>query len=315
MVMLTKNTSITFALVLSFLSVFSGALFGAEKLSVVATTTTLASIAKEVAGDKIRIEAIASPKQNIHHYAPTPKDVFRVKRADVFIHEGLDLEAWRQPLLDAAGNPRFLGEGKDSIDVSRGISLLEIPTTLSRAEGDIHAFGNPHYTGDPENAKIIALNIAEGLANVDPENAAFFQKNASDFNERLDVKIKDWKARMAGFQGVPVVTYHRSWSYFVNRFGLSVIGEVEPKPGIPPTAKHLAALIQQIKDKKARVIIKEYFEENRTPKKIAEETGIRIVNLSQAVGEPENAKDYLSLMEQDISLLEEALGGQKGRAS
>ena len=313
--MLTKKTGFVFALVLSLSLAFSAALFGAEKLSVVATTTTLASIAREVAGDKVRLQAIASPKQNIHHYAPTPKDVFRVKRADVFIHEGLDLEAWRQPLLDAAGNRKFLGGGKHSIDVSRGISLLEIPTTLSRSEGDIHAFGNPHYIGDPENAKIIASNIAEGLANVDTDNAAFYRKNAASFNERLDKKIKDWEARMAGFQEAPVVTYHRSWSYFVKRFDLSVIGEVEPKPGIPPTAKHLAALIRQIKDKNAKVIIKEYFEENRTPKKISEETGIRIVSLSQAVGEPENAKDYLSLMEQNISLLEEALGAQKSRAS
>lgn len=313
--MLTKKIGLIFAVALSFSSIFSGVLFGAEKLNVVATTTTLAGIAKEVAQDKIRLQAIASPKQNIHHYAPTPKDVFRVKRADVFIHEGLDLEAWRQPLLDAAGNRKFLGEGKHSIDVSRGISLLEIPTTLSRAEGDIHAFGNPHYIGDPENAKIIALNIAEGLASVDPEKADFYRKNAVSFNERLDAKIKDWEARMTGFQGAPVVTYHRSWSYFVKRFGLSVIGEVEPKPGIPPTAKHLAGLIRQIKDKGAKVVIKEYFEENRTPKKISDETGARIINLSQAVGEPENAKDYLSLMEQNISLLEEALGGQKGRAS
>lgn len=311
--MFIKKTSIALALI--FLPLFSGSLFGAEKLNVVATTTTLASIAGEVAQEKIRLQAIASPKQNIHHYAPTPKDVLRVKRADVFIHEGLDLEAWRQPLLDAAGNPRFLGEGKYSIDVSRGIPLLEIPTTLSRAEGDIHAFGNPHYIGDPGNARIIALNIAEGLANVDPENAAFYRKNAASFNERLDKKIKDWEARMAAFQGAPVVTYHRSWSYFVKRFGLDVIGEVEPKPGIPPTAKHLAALIQQIKDKSAKVIIKEYFEENRTPKKIAEETGIWVVNLSQAVGIPQNAKDYFSLMEQNISLLEEALGAQKGRAA
>lgn len=311
--MFIKKTSIVLAL--SFLPLFSGSLFAADKLNAVATTTTLASIAEEVAQDKIRFQAIASPKQNIHHYAPTPKDVLRVKRADVFIHEGLDLEAWRQPLLEAAGNPRFLGDGKYSIDVSRGISLLEIPTTLSRAEGDIHVFGNPHYIGDPENAKIIASNIAEGLANMDPENSDFYRKNSASFNERLDKKIKDWEARMAGFQGVPIVTYHRSWSYFVKRFGLSVIGEVEPQPGIPPTAKHLAVLIQQIKDKNTKVILKEYFEEHRTPKKIAEETGIRVVNLSQAVGVPENAKDYLSLMDQNISLLEEALGSQKGRTS
>ncbi|MDD5217472.1 MAG: metal ABC transporter substrate-binding protein [Candidatus Omnitrophica bacterium] len=288
-------------------------LYAAGRMNVVATTTTLASIASEIAGDKIAISAIASPKQNIHFYAPTPKDVLRVKKADVFIHQGLDLEAWRQPLLDAAGNLRFLGEGKYSIDVSKGISLLEIPTTLSRAEGDIHIYGNPHYIGDPENAEIVASNIAEGLAAVEPENAAFFRKNAEEFNKRLDAKIKDWEARMAKFQGAPIVTYHRSWSYFVKRFGLTVVGEIEPKPGIPPTAKHIGELIGQIKGENAKVIIKEYFEENRTPKKIAAETGIRIVNLSQTVGGPEAAKDYVSLMEQNISLLEDALSGQKGQ--
>jgi ABC-type Zn uptake system ZnuABC Zn-binding protein ZnuA len=133
--------------------------------------------------------------------------------------------------------------------------------------------------------------------------ALLAEKDAAD-------KAGGWYAAMRPHQGKTVVTYHRSWSYFVKRFGLSVIGEVEPKPGIPPTAKHLAGLIRQIKDKSAKVVIKEYFEENRTPKKISEETGARIINLSQAVGEPENAKDYLLLMEQNISLLEGALGKQ-----
>lgn len=311
--MRTNKILILSLVVSSFGLLFCHALFAADKLNVVATTTTLANIASEVAQDKIRITSIASPKQNIHHYAPTPKDVLKVKRADVLIHEGLDLEAWREPLLAAAGNMRFLGEGKDSIDVSLGVPLLEIPTSLSRSEGDIHAFGNPHYIGDPENAKIIALNIAEGLAKVEPENADFFRSNATAFNKKLDAKIKDWEARMAGFQGAPVVTYHRSWSYFLKRFNLSVIGEVEPKPGIPPTAKHLAGLIRQIKDKKAKVIIKEPFEETRTPKKIADETGAQVVTLSQSVGEPKEAKDYISLMEQNIALLETALAHEGGK--
>lgn len=310
---MAKKTLILSLVVSSFALLICQALFAADKLNVVATTTTLANIASEVAQDKIRVTSIASPKQNIHHYAPTPKDVLRVKGADVLIHEGLDLEAWREPLLAAAGNMRFLGEGTDSIDVSFGVPLLEIPTSLSRSEGDIHAFGNPHYIGDPENAKIIALNIAEGLAKVEPENADFFRGNATAFNQKLDAKIKDWEARMAGFQGAPVVTYHRSWSYFVKRFKLSVIGEVEPKPGIPPTAKHLAGLIQQIRDKKAKVIIREPFEETRTPKKIAEETGAQVVTLSQSVGEPKEAKDYISLMEQNILLLETALKHEGGK--
>ena len=182
---MAKKTLIFPLVVSSFALLFCHVLFAVDKLNVVATTTTLANIASEIGQDKIRVTSIASPKQNIHHYAPTPKDVLKVKRADVLIHEGLDLEAWREPLLAAAGNMRFLGEGKDSIDVSLGVSLLEIPTSLSRSEGDIHAFGNPHYIGDPENAKTIALNIAEGLAKVDPENADFFRGNATAFNQKL----------------------------------------------------------------------------------------------------------------------------------
>lgn len=312
--MVLKKTVKIFLVATVFTGLWANLLFAAGKMNVVATTTTLASIASEIAGDKISISVIASPKQNIHHYAPTPKDVLKVKKADVFIHQGLDLEAWRQPLLDAAGNLRFLEEGPYSIDVSKGVSLLEVPTSLSRAEGDIHLYGNPHYFGDPENVKIVALNIAEGLAKVEPGNAALYRKNAEAYIRKLDAKIKDWEARMARFQGAPVVTYHRSWSYFVRRFNLSVIGEIEPKPGIPPTAKHLAGLIRQIKDKKAEVIIKEYFEETRTPRKLAAETGARIVNLSQAVGEPKEAKDYEGLMEQNMAVLEAAMGGQKGNA-
>jgi ABC-type Zn uptake system ZnuABC Zn-binding protein ZnuA len=311
--MTTQRMFILSLIVSSVALSFCPALFAAGKLNVVATTTALADIADEIAQDKIRVTAIASPKQNIHHYAPTPKDVLKVKKADVLIHEGLDLEAWREPLLAAAGNMRFLGEGQYSMDVSQGVPLLEIPTSLSRAEGDIHAFGNPHYISDPENAKIIATNIAEGLANVEPENADFFRKNAETFNQKLDEKIKNWKVRLAPFKGAPVVVYHRSWSYFAKEFDLVIVGEIEPKPGIPPTAKHLAEVLQIIREKKVKVIIKEPFEETRTPKKISDETGAQVVTLSQSVGEPKEAKDYISLMEQNITSLEAAFAREGGK--
>jgi ABC-type Zn uptake system ZnuABC Zn-binding protein ZnuA len=311
--MLTKKTFILSFVISSVALVFCHPLFAVDKLNVVATTTALANIANEVARDKIHAYAIASPKQNIHHYAPTPKDVLKVKKADVLIHEGLDLEAWREPLLAAAGNMRFLGEGQYSIDVSQGVPLLEVPTSLSRAEGDIHAFGNPHYISDPENAKIIATNIAEGLANLEPENADFFIKNAEAFNQKLDEKIKNWKERLAPFKGAPIVVYHRSWSYFAKEFDLVIVGEIEPKPGIPPTAKHLAEVLQIIREKKVKVIIKEPFEETRTPKKIADETGAQVVTLSQSVGEPKEAKDYISLMEQNIMSLEAAFAREGGK--
>ncbi len=311
--MMIKRMLILSLIVSSATPSFCQALFAADKMNVVATTTVLADIAREIAQDKIRVTSIASPRQNIHHYAPTPKDVLKVKKADVLIHEGLDLEVWREPLLTAAGNMRFLGEGRYSLDVSQGVSLLEIPASLSRAEGDIHVFGNPHYIGDPENAKIVAANIAEGLANVEPEDADFFRKNAEAFNRRMDEKIKNWKERLAQFKGAPVVVYHRSWSYFAKEFGLVIVGEIEPKPGIPPTAKHLAEVLRLIREKKVKVIIKEPFEENRTPQKIAEETGAQVITLSQSVGEPEESKDYISLMERNITSLETAFAREGGK--
>ncbi len=296
---------------LSFLS--PSMLWAESKIKVVATTTTLASLATEIAGDRIRVFAIASPRQNLHHYGPTPKDVLKVKEADVLVHQGLDLEVWREPLLDAAGNPHFMGESPYRIDASKGIELLEVPLSISRAQGDIHLFGNPHYLGDPENYKVIAGTIAQGLISIDPAHADLYKSNEARFSARIDEKMAEWKMRMAAFRGSSILTYHKSWVYFAERFGLKIVGEVEPKPGIPPTAKHLADLMQIMKGKKVKVVIREPFEESGSPEKIALETGATVVTLSQAVGEPKEAKDVFLLMDQNIQRLEDALKKSGGK--
>lgn len=295
-----------------------------NKIKIVATTTTLASLAWEIAGGRGEIHAIASPRQNIHFYQPTPKDVVKVKRADVLIHSGFDLELWRDPLLVAAGNSKFLpltlpsptegerakGEGavgSSSIDASHGIDPLEVPSTLSRSEGDIHRFGNPHYWMDPENAKQPVRNIAEGLSRLFPDSREEFQKNADDLVQRIDAKIRDWEKRLGPFRGTRIVTYHRNWSYFAKRFGFEVAGELEPKPGIPPTPKHLAALESLMKEKGVRLVIKESYQEGRTPKKVADEAGAKVLTLSQSVGETKEGRDYISMMEENVRKIEEAL--------
>jgi ABC-type Zn uptake system ZnuABC Zn-binding protein ZnuA len=281
-------------------------LFAAEKNKAVSTTATFTSIAREIAGDKIEIHSIASPKRDIHFYQPTPKDVLKVKKADVLIHGGLDLEVWREPLLHAAGNPKFLGGGEFSIDASKGISLLEIPSVVSRAEGDIHLYGNPHYWLDPENMEIIASNIGEGLVRAFPEHADEFLKNTDAFKRKLNGKTAEWKRRLKPYEGMAVVTYHRSWVYFAKRFGFEIVGEVEPKPGIPPTAKHIAEIVKIMKEKKAKLMFKETYFENRTPSKIAKETQGVVVTLAQTVGEVKEAQDYISMMEYNVRAVETA---------
>ena len=292
------------ALFLSLLTVSltsSSDLRAADKLRIVTTTSTFASLAGDIAGDRAEIYSIASPRRNIHFISPTPKDVVKTKKADVFIHAGLDLEAWRGPLLDAAGRPELMGPtGNRQIDVSKGIPLLEVPTNLSRIEGDIHAYGNPHYWLDPENGGIIARNIVEGLSRIDPADADFFQHNGAAFEDRLHQKMREWRDLLAPVKGQKIVTYHKSWSYFAERFGLIVLGELEPKPGIPPTAKHLADLENTMRTNHVKVIIKETYFENRTPEKVAKETGAAVLNFAQAVGEIKEAPDYLAMIDYNV---------------
>jgi zinc/manganese transport system substrate-binding protein len=282
-------------------------LYAAEKIKIVATTSTFASLAGEITGEAAEIYYVASPNQNIHFITPTPKDVLKTKRADVFIHGGLDLEVWRAPLLNAVGKKDFL-TGERSIDASEGVSLLEVPEhdhVLSRLDGDVHVYGNPHYWPAPENAKAIASGIAAKLSELYPEHKNEFLARAEDFKSRMDTKIKDWKTRMAPFKGTKIVTYHNSWVYFLDAFGLETLIHLEPKPGIPPTPKHLKHVIEKMKEHRVKVIVREVYEENRTPKKAAQETGAMVVTLPIEVGQIKGG--YADLIENNIAELEKAL--------
>ncbi len=278
-----------------------------DKIKIAVTTATFASMAQEIVGERAQIHAIAAPHQNIHYYQPTPKDVVKVKKADVLIYGGLDLEMWLDPLLVAAGNQKFLGEATASINLSKGIEPLELPTSLSRAQGDIHRYGNPHHWMDPENAKQAARNIADGLSRLYPDFTEEFHQNAEALVGRIDEKMRDWENRLGPFKGTGIVTYHKNWSYFAKHFGLEIVGELEPKPGIPPTPKHLAELEKLMKEKGAKLVIKESYQESRTPKKVAEETGAKVLTLAQFVGETKEGGDYLSMMEENVKQIEEAL--------
>jgi zinc/manganese transport system substrate-binding protein len=299
------------ALAIFMLSTFN--LLAADPIKVVTTTTTFESIAEEIIGSDAEYYSVAPPNRDIHFISPTPKDVLKTKKADVFIHGGLDLEIWRDPLLNATGR-RDLINGEKAIDVSKGISLLEIPTDLSRAQGDIHLHGNPHYWIDPENAKIIADNIAEGLTARYPDKAAQFQKNAAVFKSKLDDKIKGWKSRLDPYEGTRIVTYHNCWPYFAKRFGFEIAGQLESKPGIPPTAKHLSELMKIMKEKNVQIIGLETFREKKTSKKVSKETGAKVVPMLQQVGEKKDVSDYVSLIEYNVNALESALNTEQGVA-
>jgi zinc/manganese transport system substrate-binding protein len=281
----------------------------AAKIRVVTTTTDLAAITAEIGKDQVLVESIAKGYQDPHFVDAKPTYMIKLNQADLLVTVGLELEVgWLPPLLNGARNANLLEGRPGYIEGFKGIHLLEIPSSqVDRSLGDIHPFGNPHYWLDPENGKIIARNIAEGLTRVSPAREGFFKKNLEEFNNHLDRKIKEWDHWMFPFRGMKIVTYHRSWSYFVHHFGLNVVGEVEPLPGIPPSPSSLAKLADDMVKENIKVILMEPFYPDNGPEFIARKTGAKVVILPSSVGGKEEIKTYSDLFEFDLKRFIEVL--------
>lgn len=300
---------------LAFLAVMAlaGVAGAAQPIRVVATLSTFADLAKQIGGEEVEVASVASPKFNPHFIEPKPSDVLKIKRADLFIHAGLDLELWRGPLLDAVGKPDLFPGGERELDLSQGISLLEVPDRpLTRLMGDIHLFGNPHYWLDPENARVMAQAIAAKLSEVDPVHADAYRQRLSTFLQKLDQKTAEWKQKATVLQGKEVVAYHNEWPYFTQFVGLKVEQFLEPKPGIPPSPKQLGFLEEYMKQRKIQAIIQPTFYPKASSEALARRVGAKVVVLCQNVGELPQAKDYFSMVDYNINQLVQALGGQNG---
>jgi zinc/manganese transport system substrate-binding protein len=280
----------------------------AKPLKVVATLSTFADLAQQIGGEHIDVSAIASPKFNPHFIEPKPSDVLKTKRATLFIHAGLDLELWRWPLLDAAGNRRLFSGQAGELDLSQGITLLEVPTrALSRLEGDIHLYGNPHYWLNPENVRIMAQAICDKLCAIDPEHQEAYHRNLRDFLTRLDQKIAQWRTTLAPFKGRELVSYHNEWVYLMEFGGLTMQHFLEPKPGIPPTPQQVQFIEQHIREHHVPAIVQATYFPRQTADVVGKRTGAKVVLLCQSVREQPACSDYLALMDYNIQQLAEAL--------
>lgn len=280
----------------------------AGKIRVVTTTTDLQALAEAVGGEDVEVVSLTKGYQDLHNVALKPSYIQKLFRADLFVRVGLDLDFWGDKLLDASRNPQIALDAAGYVDASRGILLLEVPTTpVSRAAGDIHVFGNPHYWLDPENAKIITKNILVGLERVAPEQAATFRQNRNRFLADLDNAMAKWSKEIAPYRGTKVVAYHRTWSYFAQRFGLDVVGYVEPKPGVPPSAAHLQALIGRMKEDKVHLIIAAPYFDPKTPQFLAQEVGAKVLVLPTSVEGVSDVRAYLELFDYDLDAIVRAL--------
>jgi zinc/manganese transport system substrate-binding protein len=292
------------------LALLSAAARSQDRLQVVATIPDLADIARQVGGDRVEVESIAVGIQDPHYVDPKPSFVVKLNRADVFIQVGLDLEiGWIPPLLNQSRNPRIQRGGEGYIDASEVVEILERPAVpLSRAEGDIHIYGNPHYWLDPVNGKRIAVRVADTFARLRPEWAADFETGRSRFSERLDAALEGWLSRLRTFEGREVVAYHNSWPYFSRRFGIRVAGFIEPKPGIPPSPRDLVRVIDLIRNRRIQAIVHTVYYDDKPSRFIAEKTGARLLTLATSVGGAPGVSDYFDLFEYNVALLVAALG-------
>jgi ABC-type Zn uptake system ZnuABC Zn-binding protein ZnuA len=310
--MTTQGNRLLFALPLVFLALLAALVAPArakDKPYVVTSTTDLASLAQEVGGDRIQVESIARGYQDPHYVEAKPSFLLKLRKADMVIVVGLELEkSWLPPLITQCGNPRIQIGASGYLDASQFAEILEIPRgEITRAMGDVHPMGNPHYWLDPENGRRIARGIQMKLAQMQPEDAAYFEQRYADFSWRLDEATKKWEERIGPYRGSEVVTYHRSWPNFVKRFGLNVVGYVEPRPGIPPSPGHLVDLIKFMKQRKIRVILVEPYFDLKTPQAVARETGAKVVVLLPSVGGEKEVTDYFKLFDYDLDLLTRAL--------
>jgi zinc/manganese transport system substrate-binding protein len=278
------------------------------KLNVVATLPDFGSVAREVGGDYVDVTTLAKPTEDPHFVDARPSFVVKLREADLLIDGGAELEiGWLPPLLQNARNSKIEIGQPGRVQASEGIRLMEVPAQLTRAAGDVHAMGNPHFMVDPIIAKAVAAHIARAFSAVDPAHAAAYQANEKQFENTINAKLQEWGAKLLPFRGQSLVAYHDSWVYFAHRFGFNINIFLEPKPGIPPSPSHLAEVIAQMKAQKIKAILVEPYQNRKIAEKVAEETGGKVVDFAQFPGALPDTPTYVKLIDTLVSRLVAAL--------
>ena len=280
----------------------------ARKLRIVTTIPDLKSLTEAVGGDLVEVDSLTRGTQNFHEAEVRPSMMLKLRRADAVIENGLDLDAWADVAIEGSNNPNLMRGARGRIEISRGIEVLEVPTSrVDRSMGDVHPRGNPHFSLDPGLAPIITQNIVDGLARIAPENRAAFEQNRKAFLAQLDQRMAEWTKVMAPVKGAKVVVYHPDMIYFLTRFGLVQLGTIEDRPGIPPSPQHLVNLIRAMKEDKVKVVLVEPWNDVKLANRVAEEAGAKAFVFASAVGAVKGADNYLGAIDYNIRTLAKAL--------
>jgi len=295
-------------LALAVIALFVSPVGAADKIRVVATIPDLKALTEEVGGKLIDVETLARGTQNAHELEIRPSLMVKLRRADILVENGLELDSWAEVAVQGANNPNIVRGAPGRVDVSRGIQVLEVPSTrVDRSMGDVHPLGNPHYSLDPGMAPVITQNIVDALGRFAPDHRVEFEKNRQAFLARLDEAMARWTRAMEPLKGARVVVYHPQWIYLLSRFGLSQAATLEDRPGIPASPAHLTRVIRQMKEERIKVIIVEPWNDLKLANRIADEAGAKAVVLASMVGGVKGADSYIGAIDHNVNALVTAM--------
>jgi len=303
-----RSAIVTFIAALAIIGSLLTAAAAADKIRVVATIPDLKALTDEVGGDLVEVESLARGTQNAHELEIRPSLMLKLRRADVLVENGLELDSWAEVAVQGANNAKIARGAPGRVDASRGIQVLDVPSTrVDRSMGDVHPLGNPHYSLDPGMAPIITQNIVDGLARFAPERRDAFEKNRTAFLARLDEAMARWTRALEPLRGAKVVVYHPQWIYILNRFGLTQAATLEDRPGIPASPAHLTRVIRQMKEERIKVIIVEPWNDVKLANRVAEEAGAKAVVLASMVGGVKGTDSYIGAIDHNVNALVTAM--------
>jgi len=299
-----KRGAIMKRIMLSFLlSLISLPLYAA-RLHVATTYPYIANIVQQVGGDRVDVQALASGDWDPHVIVPKPSYIARLRAADLLIMNGAQLEiGWLPPLMDQANNPKINVGSRGLLELSRFVQLIEVPAGVSRAQGDIHPEGNPHFYLDPYNVPLLSKSVADRLAELDPAGGSEYQKNNEAFMKKWNDKLAEWSEKLEKVKGVTVIEYHKNYDYFLRRYDIKLLGTIETLPGIPPTSKHIASLEKMITPGSVRFILQDVYHPDDAAKLLAKKYSISVVKIPHDVGAVSEAKDIFTLFDEIIRRL------------
>ena len=306
--MISFRRPVVLAALVVGLAMAGGAAQGADKLRVVTTIPDLKSLTEAVGGDLVEVDSLARGTQNLHEAEVRPSMMVKLRRADLLIENGLDLDGWAEVAVQGANNPKIIRGAPGRIEVSRNVPVLDVPAgRVDRSMGDVHPLGNPHFTLDPGLVPIITQNILDGLARLAPAHRAAFEKNREAFLARVDGEMARWTRTLEPLKGARVVVYHPDFVYFLRRFGIVQVGTIEDRPGIPPSPTHLAQLIRRMKEERVKLVLVEPWNDQKLAARVAQEAGARAVVFASAVGAVKGADTWLTAIDYNVRTIAEAL--------